>query len=403
MAAASFAPFVAAASPQLLGIDRWEEVTRPLDLERALTADAYAKWQSFRDSEDARFVALTMPRVLARPAYGQAGDGGGDPAPAPARPADPQAALGFRFDASVLSPGRDTALWISAAWVYAQRVADSFAKYGLPSETQRHRGRGPRRGMAHAGIWWQCGVRRPAPGSGWSTRRSRSPSRTDGLPSYPGSGSCHWPPFGGPVPPSFFDNPACARPRFYASPEASALAAVSARLPYTLTVSRFAHYIKAIARDRIGWPTTGREGVAAELNAWIQRYVSTSDAAGERGMQCPLTDARVEVVPDEGRLGCYCAHVWLRLRERLEGPTASLREVVDLPPRASDQPTSARTTRRRASGRSTTRGDRLPNWLKSIAPFGTSAQGGPRHLPGPSAPTNEVRTVSTRAAGPSER
>lgn len=141
VAATSFAPFIAAASPQLLGIEHWGEVYESRDL-RAPAADAYARWRSFRDSGDARFVALTVPRVLARPAYDQVGDRRTDPAPTTPRPADPRAAPGFHFDSSVLGPGRDTALWISAAWVYAERVADSFAKCGLPSKTRGIQGGG---------------------------------------------------------------------------------------------------------------------------------------------------------------------------------------------------------------------------------------------------------------------
>ena len=160
------------------------------------------------------------------------------------------------------------------------------------------------------------------------------------------------------------------KPSVSKSPEASALAAISARLPYTFMASRFAHYFKAIARDRIGWPTTGPQGVAADLNAWVQRYVGPPAAAGERAMEWPLADARVEVEEVVCKSGSYRAVVWLRPRVQFEELTASLREVVELPPRPSDQPTSSGD---RATNTAAHRGQ-PPNWPESMAQPGANLE-----------------------------
>jgi type VI secretion system protein ImpC len=311
VAVASFAPFIAAASARLLGLDRWGEIDEPRDFERTLATDAYAEWRSFRLSPDARFIALTMPRVLARPAYGQAGYMGRDSAAAPE----------FRFDASALGPGRDSALWISAAWFYAQRVADSFARYDFPTET---------RGIHGGGLVeeWPALVRLSSLESVTPVEVLLTDQRVADLSDL---GLMPLVALRGTMTAVFFDNPSCARPRIDESPEASALAAASVQLPYILTISRFIHYFRAIARDRFGRAATSPEDIATELNSWVQRYVSPRVPSAEWRTRYLPTDVRVEVVPDPGRPGSQRAIVRLWLRDASAGSPSSLEEVVDLP------------------------------------------------------------------------
>jgi type VI secretion system protein ImpC len=320
VAVASFAPLIAAASAKLLGLKRWGEIDEPHDLERTLATDAYAKWRSFRLSQDARFVALTMPRVLARPAYGQARKMGRDSDVAPE----------FHFDATALGPGRDSALWISAAWFYAQRVADSFALFGVPSETQ---------GMQGGGVVEEWPALVPLSSvesvTGTGGVIGHAPVEvplTDGrVAELSRLGLMSLAALRGTTTAVFFDNPSCARTVMDESPGAPAFAAASVQLPYILTISRFIHYFRAVARDRIGRAATGPEDVAAELNSSVQRYVSPGGPSADWRARYRPTDARVDVVSDTGRPGSHRALVRLRFRDGSSDSTASLEEVVDLP------------------------------------------------------------------------
>ena len=206
VAAAAFAPFIAAASPKLIGIEHWGDIGKPRDLAQVLAADAYARWRSFRDSQDASFVALSMPRVLARPAYGLAGDVEGHPATAPACPAGPQVAPGFRFDASVLSPGQDTTLWIAPRGCTPSGSLTRLPGTAIfPGHVASREGASSRNGPR----WHLVAVRsqRPAAGRSLGTHMSRSPSLTDEFSSYPGSGYWRWPLFTGPEPQSSSTTP----------------------------------------------------------------------------------------------------------------------------------------------------------------------------------------------------
>src|SRR6202012_4932040 len=115
------APFVAAASPQLLGLDSFTELPRPRDLAKTFDTIDYAKWNAFRDSEDSRFVNLVLPRVLARLPYGSQ-----------TRPIDE-----FDYEeapvdkAGILRPmPHDDYCWMNAAFAMGARLTDAFAKTG---------------------------------------------------------------------------------------------------------------------------------------------------------------------------------------------------------------------------------------------------------------------------------
>ncbi len=130
---------------------------------------------------------------------------------------------------------------------------------------------------------------------------------------------------------AFFSAQSCQKPFEYTTAEATANARLSTQLPYILMVSRFAHYLKAIARDKIG-SFMSRADCERWLNQWIRDYVSEDDTASEdTKRRYPLRNARVDVEDDPKRPGCYRAVAYLRPHYQLDELTVSLRLVSELP------------------------------------------------------------------------
>jgi type VI secretion system protein ImpC len=129
----------------------------------------------------------------------------------------------------------------------------------------------------------------------------------------------------------FFGGQTTQKPKKYTQPDATANANISARLPYVMAVSRFAHFLKVMARDKIG-SFMEKEDCGKWLNSWINNYVNGSDTAGEESKRLlPLRDARVEVTAVAGKPGAYNAVAYLRPWLQMEELTASLRMVASIP------------------------------------------------------------------------
>ncbi len=129
----------------------------------------------------------------------------------------------------------------------------------------------------------------------------------------------------------FFGAQTCQKPAIHDSPEVTANAAISARLPYMMATSRFAHYLKVMARDKIG-SFMEAEDVESWLSRWILSYVNASEGGGQEiRAKYPLADARVQVKEIPGTPGSYNAVAWLKPWLQMEELTTSLRLVAKIP------------------------------------------------------------------------
>ena len=315
VAAAAFCPFVAAASPKLFGFDQWTELSKPRDLEKIFDTVEYAKWRSFRESEDSRFVALVMPRVLARLPYGST-----------TKPIEE-----FDFEEVELdAAGRakpvphDHYTWMNAAFVYGTKLTDAFAKYGWCTAIRGAEGGGKVEGLpAHVFTSDDGDPDLKCPAEiGVTDRREAELSKLGFLP------LCHYKNTDYAV---FFGAQTAQQPKKYDRPEATANAAISARLPYIMASSRIAHYLKVMARDKIGSFLEASD-CEAWLNRWIKNYVNSNPEAGqEMKARYPLAEAKVQVKEVPGKPGSYNAVAWLRPWLQFEELTASLRMVARIP------------------------------------------------------------------------
>jgi type VI secretion system protein ImpC len=315
VAAAAFAPFISAAGPGMMGFDSWQELTKPRDLAKIFETSEYTKWRSLRDSEDARFVSLVMPRTLARLPYGEA-----------TKAIDEFAYEEAPYDdaGAAKQMDHDHYCWMNAAYAMGVRMTDAFAKYGFCVAIRGAEGGGKVENLpTHVFTSDDGDMDAKCPTEiAITDRREFELSNLGFLP------LCHYKNTDYSV---FFGAQSLQKPKKYDRPEATANAAISARLPYIMASSRFAHYLKVMARDKIGSFMEASD-VERWLNRWINNYVNSNDNAGqEMKARYPLREAKVEVREIPGRPGSYNAVAYLRPWLQMEELTTSLRMVARIP------------------------------------------------------------------------
>ncbi len=315
IAAAGFCPFISAAAPNMFGFESFTELSKPRDLEKIFESAEYIKWRSFRDSEDSRFVVLTMPRVLARVPYG----------------AETKPIEAFNFEeGNVDSSGRQLArnhddyCWMNAAYAMGTTLTQAFAEYGWCTSIRGAEGGGKVEGLpSHVFMSDDGDTDQKCPTEiGITDRREAELSKLGFLP------MCHYKNTDYAV---FFGAQTTQKPKKFNDPNSSANAEISARLPYIMATSRIAHFLKVMARDKVG---SFMEASDAEewLNQWIANYVNSSPgASADMKARYPLAEASIEVKEVPGQPGVYSAIAYLRPWLQMEELTASLRLVANIP------------------------------------------------------------------------
>ena len=309
VSAAAFAPFVTSPDASLFGLESWEGISKVRDLEKVFDTPAYTKWRSFRDSDDSRFVCLTMPRVLSRLPYGKA-----------TKPVE-------EFNYEEVGKGKiphDQYTWMNAAYVYGTRLTDSFAQNGWCTAIRGAEGGGKVEGLpAHNFVSDDGDLDTKCPTEvGITDRREAELSKLGFLP------LCHYKNTDYAV---FFGGQTAQKPKKYDKPAATSNAAISARMPYIMATSRISHFLKVIGRDKIGSFMEAKD-CERFLNDWINNYVNTNaDAGPELKAKKPLAEARIEVKEIPGSPGSYNAVAYLRPWLQLEELSASLRMVASIP------------------------------------------------------------------------
>ncbi len=318
VAAAGFTPFISAADPGLFGFDSWTELAKPRDLERIFSTKDYIKWKSFRESEDSRFVSLTMPRTLARLPYG-----------ANTKPIEEfgfeEVSLGKKGES--VSVDHDQYCWMNTAYVVGSKLTEAFSKYGWCTAIRGAESGGKVEGLpAHIFKTDEGDTDLKCPTEVAITgRREFELSKLGFLP------LSHYKNTDYAV---FFGAQTCQKPKLYNKPSATENAAISSRLPYLLATGRIAHYLKVMARDAIG-SFKEAEDVQKWLQDWITDYVSADPNPSEDvRARYPLREARIEVKEIPGKPGSYNARAWLRPWLQMEELNAALMMVTKLPAQA---------------------------------------------------------------------
>jgi type VI secretion system protein ImpC len=308
IAAAAHAPFISAASPSLLNMETWQELSNPRDLAKIFGTPDYAAWKSLRESEDARYLGLTMPRVLARMPYG-----------AKTSPVDE-----FAFEEDTAGADHTKYVWTNAAYSMATNITRSFKLYGWCARIRGAESGGMVEGLpVHSFPTDDGGVDMKCPTEiGITDRREKELADCGFMP------ISHWKNTDYGV---FVGAQSLQKPAVYDDPDATANANLAARLPYLFATCRFAHYLKCMVRDKIGGFAT-KEGLESWLNKWIGNFVTSNPGASdETKARLPLAEAQVVVEENAENPGYYSSKFFLRPHYQLEGLTVSLRLVSKLP------------------------------------------------------------------------
>jgi type VI secretion system protein ImpC len=311
VAAAAHAPFISAASPQLFNWEDFTEISGPRDLSKIFESKDYIKWQSFRNSEDSRYVGLCLPHILMRLPYGR------DTTPVEA----------FNFEEEVDGKDHHKYLWGNAAYAFATRLTESFAKSQWCASIIGVEGGGLVSGLpAHTFKTEEGGIALKCPTEvSIDDRREKELSDLGFIPLI----HCQNTDYA-----AFFDAQSAQKPQLYNTHAANANARLSTQLPYIFSTARFAHYLKAMMRDKVG-SFMSRADCQRFLNTWISGYVTEDDSASPSvKAQFPLREARIDVVDVPGKPGAYKAVAFLKPHYQLKELTVSLRLVAELPPPA---------------------------------------------------------------------
>lgn len=307
VAAAAHMPFVGSVGPAFFGKDTMEEVAAIKDIGNYFDRAEYIKWKAFRDSDDARYIGLTMPRVLGRLPYG--------PDTIPVR--------SFNYIESVKGPDHAKYLWTNASFAFAANMVKSFITNGWCVQI-----RGPQSG----GAVTELPIHLYDLGTG---NQVKIPSEV----MIPETREFEFANLGF-IPLSYYKNRdyACffsansaQKPALYDTPDATANSRINARLPYIFLLSRIAHYLKLIQRENIG-TTKDRRLLELELNKWIGGLVTEmADPGDDLQASHPLRDAKVTVEDIEDNPGFFRVKLYAVPHFQVEGMDVNLSLVSQMP------------------------------------------------------------------------
>lgn len=305
---AMHAPFIGAASPAMFRMESWQELSNPRDLTAIVSTPEHASFQSLRETGDSRYIGLALPRFLARRPYGAKSD-----------PVEE-----FNFEEDTAGADSSKFCWANSAYAMAVNINRSFKMYGWCSRIRGIESGGAVEGLpTHTFPTDDGGVDMKCPTEiAISDRREAELAKNGFMPllhkkntdfaAFIGAQSLH-------------------KPAEYDDPDATANANLAARLPYLFATCRFAHYLKAMVRDKLG-SSAGRAEMQSLLQEWITNYVhgSPEHATETEKAEKPLAAAEVIVEDVEGNPGYYNAVFRLQPHHQLEGLTVSLRLVSKL-------------------------------------------------------------------------
>jgi type VI secretion system protein ImpC len=311
VAAAAHAPFIAAAGAELFNLDTFTDLGVPRDMAKIFDTVDYGRWRSFRESDDSRYVGLTLPHTLMRLPYG----------------ADTVPVENFNFKEDVDGTDHKKYLWGNAAYSLGTRITHAFSLYGWTAAIRGVEGGGLVEGLpTHTFKTDEGELALKCPTEiAITDRREKELSDLGFIPLV----HCKNQDYA-----AFFGTQSCQKAKKYDRDLANANARLSTQLQYILCISRFAHYLKAIMRDKIG-SFMSRKDCENFLNRWIMNYVTPDDTASPAvKAQYPLREARIDVSEVPGKPGVYRAAAFLRPHFQLDELSISLRLVAELPPPA---------------------------------------------------------------------
>lgn len=315
VAAAAHAPFITGTEPDMFDMKSFNKLNVPRDIATLFDSSEMARWRGFRETEDSRYVCMTLPRMMARVPYGPNFD--------PVK--------GVNYKESVVGTDDAKFCWANAAYGLAQRITYAAEQFGWTTAIRGVEGGGMLRNLpAYTYKTLDGDTILKCPTEVTITDRREKEISDQGF-----IALCHCKNTDRAV---FFGAQTAQQPVVYDQVDATSNAQLSARITYILAASRFAHYIKCMVRDKIG-SFMDRDEMFNYLNNWVTQYVLlNAEAPHAVKARFPLSEARIDVYDVPAQIGVYQAIIYLKPHFQLEGLTASIRMVANLPAEAEEAP-----------------------------------------------------------------
>lgn len=305
--AAAHAPLLSSASSELFNWSDFSSLSKPRDLKKLFDSVELARWNGFRDTEDSRYCSMFLPRILMRVPFDVVNN--------------PIAK--FAYTETVNGADNSHFCWGNTAYGMAVKIGQAYAKYQWCATIRGVEGGGLVENLpvytyktAEGDVLMKC-----------PTEVTITDRREKELSDLGFISICH---AKGRNVATFFGGQTVQKPVTYNTAAATANANLSARLPYMLNASRFAHYIKIMMRDKIGSMMSAVD-VQNYIQTWLSDYILLSDTASQAlKAATPLRNGSVTVVEVPGKPGVYSAILELQPHFQLEELTASIRLVAQL-------------------------------------------------------------------------
>jgi type VI secretion system protein ImpC len=309
VAAVSHCPFIASAGAKFFGMDSFEQLSRVTQLEPLLDSPTFLNWKSFRESENSRYIGLTLPKFLLRLPYSE----------------KTARVKGFNYNEDVKAEDHDKYLWGNAAFALASNINKSFAEHGWPVNII-----GPQAGGLVENL--PLHVYDVAEGIQdfkipleikIADMKERDFAENGFIPLLVHEAKK--------VEACFFSAYSAQKPKEYDDEAATANSRLSARLPYMILISRLTHYLRVIQRDTLGRMMNAAD-VQAGLDKWIKQYVSGPNPQNERlKAQRPLQEARVDVQESRDKPGVFDVQIFVTPHYQAEEFNIELSLVAEMP------------------------------------------------------------------------
>jgi len=307
VAAAAHAPFIASAKPEVMQMDNWNELANPRDLTKIFLTPEYAAWRALRESDDSRYLGLCLPRFLSRLPYGEKTE-----------PVEE-----FHFEEDTAGADSSKFCWTNAAYAMGTNITRAFKMYGWCTRIRGIESGGAVEELpAYTFPTDDGGTDMKCPTEiAIGDRREAELAKNGFMPLVHKKNENFA---------AFIGAQSLQKPQEYDDPAATANANLSARLPYMFATCRFAHYLKAMVRDKIG-SSLSRGQLEKWLTEWIAQYIGPVNAPDEFKASHPLSQAKVLIEENEENPGYYSAKFFLTPHYQLEGINVSLRLVSRMP------------------------------------------------------------------------
>ncbi len=313
VAAAAFAPLVIGASPALFGVDEFGELSGVADPAAAFVAKEYQRWKALSNREDIRFIAVTLPRILARLPWDEALD----------------RHRGFRYRETATSGAEQ--VWTNSGYLVAACVMRAYEAFSWPADMRGYDidrlGGGVVEDLPepHFSIDPSFGLERPALELTLTDRQERALVAAGLMP----VGTL---PYGGQALIGAARSLQIPNARNAAlnTDSTNANLRISAQFNTMICVSRFAHYVKVMGRDMVGSFQTPAE-IQKKLQTWLMRFASGSSSPGPETMaKYPLRNASVTISETPGKPGVYACVIQLQPHFQLDDIAASFRLMTEI-------------------------------------------------------------------------